>query len=415
MNSSKLSTATDDLTTMTLPGASAANIEALNACSRLKQEYLNAASSAPHMAALRDLVAKSIPYGEEDSWSSSECSRAWSPYGAVQRRRIRPSTTAGLNPYQSQELAEEEKAILCADNFDGDTVSKSHHQNVLEYLDQLGQSSHQGDLSRDQDEVAGTKDKALKEPSVRPSFSTGLYGDKVARRYGIEHYLHHAQPNPQDSRGTKSRQDTEPLTMGDHPVNEDLPSQSLPQNNYTVVDQPSHCPLQSQKDIDQHLTFTGQHQPELGYPSKVDPQELGTESSDPETNNDSTPSITSTDSSNPTTVTSIPTGGGTTLSFAFRPTDQTAVWDGKLGVVRDFENEEWQCEIKDGIAEGLSRCTWHKLSVPPTQTGTATTSKNGGEVPILKLTTPEGQEHGLMDLTYYQGQDWADLDDDEDY
>lgn len=75
MDSSNSSPATEPRATTTPPDASTANVEALDACLRLKEAYMKAAASAPHMAKLHEIVAKSAPYGDEDSWSSSECGR----------------------------------------------------------------------------------------------------------------------------------------------------------------------------------------------------------------------------------------------------------------------------------------------------------------------------------------------------
>lgn len=319
---------------------------------------MKAAASAPHMAKLHEIVAKSAPYGDEDSWSSSECGRTWSPFGTVQKRHVRPPTTEET----SQGSADEEQMILPPDNLHNETARR------------------------------------------------------VARRCGIEHHLCPAEAFSQDSLGTEKREEPETLATENKPTEEDRSSQVSFENNYTFTNQPSrHLPpdhqvvSHQQGQTPQSLAPNKHRQPESESLLQADLQQLQIQDSEPEVVDDSTPSADTIDSSNPTTATGIATGTGITLSLAFRPNDQTAVCDGKLGVVRDFENEERQGEINNGIAETLSKCSWHKLSAPPTRADPATS----GGAPVIRLTTPEGSEHELVDLAYYPGLDWADLNDEE--
>ncbi|KAK0718757.1 hypothetical protein B0T21DRAFT_414797 [Apiosordaria backusii] len=286
---------------------------------------MNAAANAPHMAKLRELAASWVPYGEEDSWSSSDASPAWSPYGYVQKRHIRPSedTDSAVTPGSSES-----------------------------------------------------------SPEAVP---------KVYRRNGIEYFAVSCQISKEASLQVEDRAGS--LSPEEQTVNSNQTSQASSENQHTVNGQPSHILSPS------HQAIHDDHQYEPEYSPQAKLEKLEYEDSDSEALDDSTSSLNTTDSSNATTVTGIPTA--------------SAICEGKLGVVRDLENEEWQEEIKEGKAPGLSQCTWHKTSAPKVGVEKSSTSEGGGGVPVLKLTTPEGIEHGLMDLKYYPGQDWAELDDDE--
>lgn len=100
---------------------------------------------------------------------------------------------------------------------------------------------------------------------------------------------------------------------------------------------------------------------------------------------------------------------GIIFFFVFCLNDQIVVCDGKFGVVWDFDNEEWQDEINNGIVEILLKCIWYKFFVFFIWVDLVIS----GGVLVIRLMILEGSEYELVDLVYYLGLDWVDLNDEE--
>ena len=98
---------------------------------------------------------------------------------------------------------------------------------------------------------------------------------------------------------------------------------------------------------------------------------------------------------------------------------------GQMFIQRDVNNQRY---AEHGV-KCNTPCHWVRLSkpglvsrpkmpasIPPTKVVEEEEGKqNHPLVPELKLTTPEGKDYWLDDLTYYTGEtDWADSDDEED-
>ena len=75
-------------------------------------------------------------------------------------------------------------------------------------------------------------------------------------------------------------------------------------------------------------------------------------------------------------------------------------------VTRDTLHRE---EIIADPARGLPACTWHKSKTQPEKRG------RKSDVPVIKLTDPEGAEWFLQDLRYYPDEDYDDEDDSDGY
>lgn len=97
---------------------------------------------------------------------------------------------------------------------------------------------------------------------------------------------------------------------------------------------------------------------------------------------------------------------------------------GQMFIQRDVNNQRY---AEHGV-KCNTPCHWVRLSkpglpsrpkmpasIPPTKVVEEEGKQNHPLVPELKLTTPEGKDYWLDDLTYYPGEtNWADSDDEED-
>ncbi|KAK4197821.1 hypothetical protein QBC40DRAFT_256701 [Triangularia verruculosa] len=210
-----------DFAAMAPPDASAASINALAECRRLREQCMYAAANAPHMAELRELVAKSVPYGEgeEDSLSCSESEETWSPCETMQKRYTRPSRQDKAFPSASVQFQESTTPMKLV-------------------------------FPRDE------------TPTVH-------------RRYGIEYY------RPQASLIKETNEDSKASSTENKPVEEDLISQPSFDSHYTFEREPSYCLAShhSHRPISHAFSHLHQLKPELS--PQLDHLEPKTEDSEP--------------------------------------------------------------------------------------------------------------------------------------